>query len=246
MEFTGNWADPDAGLIYLRARDYDPATGQLLSVDPAVDQTRQPYAYVSNSPLDRADPTGLCFLGGNDPFACMYWHNVLGPVPVVGAALSVADCVNSGTGNGYECTVMTLDPVYSVLEGYSNEIRDTQNGCPAWQIALDGAEGVVGLVGTVGIAGGFGEGAESSGIVSAIRSLDWASDAGELNLSRNARRTIQNLNLGAEMTVAEAIRIRGGGASQVNGLQTGYGQKTLAEIAILAANKDPQAVKALK
>jgi len=36
--FTGNWTDPDTGLLYLRARDYDPATGQFLTVDPLVDR----------------------------------------------------------------------------------------------------------------------------------------------------------------------------------------------------------------
>jgi RHS repeat-associated protein len=59
--FTGNWSDPDTGLLYLRARDYDPATGQFLTVDPLVDQTRQPYAYTANSPASRTDPTGMDF-----------------------------------------------------------------------------------------------------------------------------------------------------------------------------------------
>ena len=57
--FTGNWTDPDTGLVHLRARDYDPGTGQFLSVDPVVDATRQPYAYTGNSPLARTDPSGL-------------------------------------------------------------------------------------------------------------------------------------------------------------------------------------------
>ncbi|BCJ42480.1 hypothetical protein GCM10010168_07780 [Actinoplanes ianthinogenes] len=58
--YTGNWTDPVTGLVYLRARDYDPATGQFVSVDPLVDVTRQPYSYVENNPLLMADPTGLC------------------------------------------------------------------------------------------------------------------------------------------------------------------------------------------
>lgn len=60
--YTGAWTDADTGLVHLRARDYDPATGQFLTVDPAVDQTRQPYAYVGNNPLSRTDPTGLDWL----------------------------------------------------------------------------------------------------------------------------------------------------------------------------------------
>jgi RHS repeat-associated protein len=58
--YSGNWTDPDTGLVYLRARDYDPATAQFLTVDPAVDSTRQPYAYVANDPLAAVDPNGDC------------------------------------------------------------------------------------------------------------------------------------------------------------------------------------------
>jgi RHS repeat-associated protein len=60
--FSGNWTDPDTGLIYLRARDYDPATAQFLTVDPLVDSTRQPYAYVADDPLGRTDPSGCDWL----------------------------------------------------------------------------------------------------------------------------------------------------------------------------------------
>lgn len=57
--YTGNWTDPTTELLYLRARDYDPGTGQFVTVDPMQDETRQPYAYVSNNPLELVDPTGL-------------------------------------------------------------------------------------------------------------------------------------------------------------------------------------------
>lgn len=60
--YTGNWTDPDTNLIHLRARDYDPTTGQFLSVDPAIDQTRQPYAYAANNPIQLTDHTGRDFL----------------------------------------------------------------------------------------------------------------------------------------------------------------------------------------
>jgi RHS repeat-associated protein len=57
--YSGNWTDPDTGFVYLRARDYDPKTGQFIQVDPAVDNTRQPYAYAGNNPLQLTDPTGF-------------------------------------------------------------------------------------------------------------------------------------------------------------------------------------------
>jgi RHS repeat-associated protein len=57
--YSGNWTDPDTGLIYMRARDYDPATDQFLTVDPLVDETHSPYAYTTDDPLGDTDPTGL-------------------------------------------------------------------------------------------------------------------------------------------------------------------------------------------
>lgn len=46
-------------LIYLRARVYDPATAQFLSVDPAVSETGEPYSYAAANPVNLDDPSGL-------------------------------------------------------------------------------------------------------------------------------------------------------------------------------------------
>ena len=71
MGYSGNWTDPDTGLVYLRARDYDPATAQFLTVDPLVDTTRQPYAYVADNPLTQTDPSG-----------CDFWNDMLNNIAV--------------------------------------------------------------------------------------------------------------------------------------------------------------------
>jgi hypothetical protein len=44
---------------YSVRRYYDPQSGQFLSVDPLVDQTEAPYAYVAGDPVDEIDPNGL-------------------------------------------------------------------------------------------------------------------------------------------------------------------------------------------
>jgi RHS repeat-associated protein len=59
FQFGGQYRDSESTLYYLRARYYEPTTGQFLSRDPAVATTRQPYAYVNDNPLNNADPTGL-------------------------------------------------------------------------------------------------------------------------------------------------------------------------------------------
>jgi RHS repeat-associated protein len=57
--YTGQYQDNESGHYYLRARYYDPATAQFLTVDPAVATTMSPYAYVAGNPLNAIDPSGL-------------------------------------------------------------------------------------------------------------------------------------------------------------------------------------------
>ncbi|MEJ7764831.1 MAG: RHS repeat-associated core domain-containing protein, partial [Acidimicrobiales bacterium] len=56
--FAGEYTDPTTGLVYLRARWYDPATAQFMSRDPLLEVSGQPYAYAANDPVNRTDPTG--------------------------------------------------------------------------------------------------------------------------------------------------------------------------------------------
>ncbi len=58
FEFAGELVDPETGLQYLRARFYDPATGQFLSRDPQEAVTRQPYAYAFDDPTNLTDRSG--------------------------------------------------------------------------------------------------------------------------------------------------------------------------------------------
>jgi RHS repeat-associated protein len=60
--YAGGYTDPD-GLIYLANRYYDPATGQLMSLDPEISMTRQAYAYANDNPVNAKDPNGLATLG---------------------------------------------------------------------------------------------------------------------------------------------------------------------------------------
>jgi RHS repeat-associated protein len=150
--YSGNWTDTATGLVYLRARDYDPVTAQFLTVDPAIDKTRQPYTYVANDPLQLTDPSGL---DAQWDAALNIGFHLLAP----GIAMTV-DSYNARRASGndvWNSLVMTLDPVYSVLEGYSREIDDTQKGCSFGTIARDGLEAVLGVAGTVGIAAGGAE-----------------------------------------------------------------------------------------
>jgi RHS repeat-associated protein len=59
LGYDGQYTSSDTGLVYLRARTYDPATAQFLSVDPLVENTETPYGYAAESPLTFSDPTGF-------------------------------------------------------------------------------------------------------------------------------------------------------------------------------------------
>ena len=65
--FLGKPADITTGLDIIGARQYDPATGRFLSVDPVLDtsspQTLAGYAYAADNPVTQADPTGLSLPG---------------------------------------------------------------------------------------------------------------------------------------------------------------------------------------
>ncbi|GAB3433829.1 RHS repeat-associated core domain-containing protein [Flindersiella endophytica] len=63
--FVGGYGDntTGTGLVHLGARDYDPATGRFLSVDPVLaptdPQSLTGYSYGNNNPITASDPTGL-------------------------------------------------------------------------------------------------------------------------------------------------------------------------------------------
>jgi len=59
LKFGSQYQDTESSLYYLRARYYDPTTGQFLTTDPLVSLTRGPYAYAGGNPTNGIDPTGL-------------------------------------------------------------------------------------------------------------------------------------------------------------------------------------------
>jgi RHS repeat-associated protein len=57
--FAGQFTESESGLIYLRARYYDPAIAQFVSRDPLASVTLNAYAYAVDNPTNRYDPMGL-------------------------------------------------------------------------------------------------------------------------------------------------------------------------------------------
>ena len=58
LGYTGEYTDTETGYTYLRARHYDPTTGQFLTRDPIEAITADPYGYAATNPISYVDPTG--------------------------------------------------------------------------------------------------------------------------------------------------------------------------------------------
>ena len=64
MGFAGELYDADTGLLYLRARYYDPSLGRFISRDPlGVRGGPNMYAYVNHDPINYVDPLGTAPIG---------------------------------------------------------------------------------------------------------------------------------------------------------------------------------------
>ena len=94
VKFTGQYQDSAAGLYHLRARQYDPASGRFLGLDPAAAPASAPgmsaYTYASDGPTAATDPAGLF---------CVSWRCSKSAISSV--ASGVGGLVESGAGAGW-------------------------------------------------------------------------------------------------------------------------------------------------
>ena len=79
----------NTGLTHIGAREYDPALGRFISVDPVMDtadpQQWNGYAYSNNSPITFSDPTGLWCDMCNDKQGWPYEHGYEPTPPTPGS-----------------------------------------------------------------------------------------------------------------------------------------------------------------
>ncbi|MER6826634.1 RHS repeat-associated core domain-containing protein [Streptosporangium sp. NPDC000563] len=90
--FVGGTVDSSTGLTHLGAREYDPATGRFISVDPIIDpqdpQQMNGYAYANNNPVTFTDPDGK------------FWGSWIAALLAIIRAL--AALLNGGGGGGHK------------------------------------------------------------------------------------------------------------------------------------------------
>jgi RHS repeat-associated protein len=147
--FTGQQWDSGAGLLYLRARYYDPQLGRFLSRDPfpglaAIPQSLHPYAYAFNNPVNLVDPSG--------EFAPLL-------VPIIGA-LSGGGFAAWQYMQAHPCANFLHDPAFqrAVLIGAGAGAIGFTAGFLVAAFAPAGGLGTAIIVGA--ISGGIGGGVE--------------------------------------------------------------------------------------
>ncbi len=149
--YDGQYLDNISGLYYLRARWYDPATGQFTSIDALVAITGQPYSYAGNNPINGGDPLGLssnepqaslpgssasadgtgCNILGNGPFS-LYDQRLHTSKYIATFAVPRPQASSIGIFGGFTCHDWTC--------GYEfNQVQTELISIIAWFAALVGA-----------------------------------------------------------------------------------------------------------
>ena len=112
--YAGEYTDPDTGLVHLRARDYDPATAQFITLDPALALTGQPYSYAGGNPLQNTDPLGLFSIGQAYNAALTSsasdWAAARFTTGWTGTAATAVIGFGDGASSGLSEAVRSLDP----------------------------------------------------------------------------------------------------------------------------------------
>lgn len=97
--FAGQYTETDTGLVYMRARYYDPATGQFITRDPLEVQTGDAYGYASGDPANLVDPSGLCSIAPWKRNSCLSR-----------AAANVLDGLSGGYSTKLAGAIFDFDP----------------------------------------------------------------------------------------------------------------------------------------
>lgn len=135
LGYAGQYTLAQSGLQYLRARFYDPVTGEFLTRDPLEEVTREPYAYVYDNPLNGADPSGRiagaaagCAVGEVvEPAGGCAPGAALGAAATAGAALAGAAAgalAGSLTGDEEIAGTLTISKGLAARLAKSNENQE--------------------------------------------------------------------------------------------------------------------------
>ena len=121
--YTGRRLDSESGLMYYRARYYDPSIGRFITVDPiGLIGGINYYIYVRNNAINRVDPSGL-LVQETSLSGSLHW-GVGGTVAVTwmqeygdGLDMGIKLCIGGGVGGSASATLTTTFNSGNLTEG---------------------------------------------------------------------------------------------------------------------------------
>lgn len=139
LGFAGQYTLGQSGLIYLRARFYDPSTAQFMTLDPLLASSREPYSYGADNPTNRVDRTGESWEEVGIP--CV-WPCGPPPAPVV-EPFEEAEQAIGGIVEGLFAPEeisgsVTVNP--NVVEARARESEESEGGCDPKELVREGEE----------------------------------------------------------------------------------------------------------
>ena len=156
FQFTGEYTDAN-GLLYLRARHYNPTMGMMLSLDPFEGVTERPmslngYSYVEGNPVNWTDPSGMIAQPTQkrspsniaEPSGAL---GILSAISSVSGSVGLAKILSSGVCNVqlYK-PAATIDPlnycdrrrndIIRALEEIARRVGElTRDFCELWELS---------------------------------------------------------------------------------------------------------------
>ncbi len=174
-KYTMEKHDDPTGLVYLRARQYDPDIGRFVSADSILGSGEDPqshnrYAYVGDNPLSRTDPTGK------------FWNIVIGAI--AGAVIGYVGCgIATGGWTSGDCAIAAgVGALSGAIAGATFGIGLAAGGAVASGLGLSGAAAGLTSAVVAGAISGAAAGAASyfleGGAATATgREFDWSAEA---------------------------------------------------------------------
>lgn len=125
FDYTGHERELNSGLIYARARFYDPVLGTFLTPDPAGEFT-SPYTYSGWDPVNANDPTGR-FIGIAAIIAAFLAGFVVAAIDAAIAGASLGEALKAGLIGGAmsAATTAILGPIgqgMASLDGWARAV----------------------------------------------------------------------------------------------------------------------------
>ncbi len=139
--WRGETVDTTTGLIWLRARWYDPTTARFLSADPWHGNPANPislnrYAYANADPVNMHDPTGLSVETGVAPLtAAAATNSTLLAISIYAGAIVLANVLGVVAGRGLTALLGDGQGPVLDLDGPDDERRI--EGTPETQLEPD-------------------------------------------------------------------------------------------------------------